>query len=73
VTEVPLAEDFDAYKIDILDGTAVKRTQITSSSSVVYTAAQLVTDFGATQPTIALRVAQLSATRGRGTTRAATV
>lgn len=73
LTEVPLSEDSDRYEIDILDGAVVRRTLTATSSSVTYTAAQQTSDFGAAQPSIALKVYQMSALVGRGTGRAATV
>ena len=71
--EVPLAEDAEAYEVDILDGSTVKRTLPASSPAVTYTAAQQTADFGAPQSSVAVRVYQLSASAGRGTPRAATL
>jgi hypothetical protein len=71
--DVPLGEAEERYEIDILDGPTVKRTLPATQPSAVYTAAQQTEDFGSPQSTIALRLYQLSATRGRGTPRAATV
>jgi hypothetical protein len=71
--EVPLAEDFEAYEVDILDGATVKRTLSAATPVVTYTAAQQTTDFGAPQSSVSLRVYQLSASAGRGTPRAATL
>ena len=71
--EVPLAEDSERYEIDILDGADVVRTLTATSPSVTYSAADQTADFGAPQPAIALTIAQLSATFGRGTPRPATL
>ena len=71
--EVPLGEDAERYEIDILDGTASKRTLASVASNVVYTAAEQTTDFGALQPSINLRVVQINPSFGRGIPRAATV
>jgi hypothetical protein len=71
--DVPLGETQERYEIDILDGPTVKRTLTATSPSAIYTAAQQTVDFGAPQPSISLRIFQLSATRGRGTPRDATV
>jgi hypothetical protein len=71
-TEVPLAEDEERYEIDILSGlsgTDVVRTIVAHTATATYTAAQQVADHGAPQAAIRLRVAQVSATRGRGTAR----
>jgi len=69
--DVPLGEADERYEIDILDGTAVKRTLTVTAPAATYTAAQQTADFGAPQSSVSLRVYQMSATRGRGTPRAA--
>jgi hypothetical protein len=69
--EVPLGEADERYEIDVLDGSDVVRTLTAASPAATYTAAEQTTDFGAPQSSIALRICQLSATRGRGTPRAA--
>jgi hypothetical protein len=66
VGEVPLGEDSEQYVLDILSGTAVVRTIIAATSSVLYQSADEVSDFGVPQPSLSIRVAQLSATVGRG-------
>jgi hypothetical protein len=65
--EVPLSEDSESYEVDILDGETVLRTLVAAASTVAYTAAQQVADFGSAQPTYSVRVYQLSGTYGRGT------
>jgi len=72
-TEVPLAEDSERYEVDILSGATVKRTLTSTEPSVVYSAAQQTADFGAAQSSVAMRVYQMSATRGRGAPREAVV
>jgi hypothetical protein len=69
--DAPLGETEERYEIDILDGTTVKRTLAATTPSATYTAAQQTADFGAPQPSISLRIYQISATRGRGTAREA--
>jgi hypothetical protein len=71
--EVPLGEEREAYEIDILDGTTVKRTLSVTSPTVLYSAADQTTDFGAPQPSLTVRIAQLSASRGRGQARTAVI
>jgi len=71
--DVPLGETEERYEIDILDGPTVKRTLTATSPAATYTAAQQTEDFGAPQPSVSLRIFQLSATRGRGTPRDATL
>jgi hypothetical protein len=66
LAEVPLGEEREAYAFDVLDGAAVKRTLSTGLPSVLYAAADELADFGSVQSTLAIRVAQLSATVGRG-------
>jgi hypothetical protein len=68
--EVPLAEDVEGYDVQILDGAAVKRTLTSSTTSVLYTAAQQSADWGAPLgpgQTLAIRIYQLSNRLGRGT------
>jgi hypothetical protein len=71
--EVPLGEAEERYEIDIIDGAAIKRTLIATTPATTYTAAQQTADFGAPQASIALRLYQLSPTRGRGTPLEATL
>ncbi|HRD77938.1 MAG TPA: hypothetical protein PK264_18700, partial [Hyphomicrobiaceae bacterium] len=71
--EVPLGEDSERYEVDILDGTTVKRTIAAVTPSASYTAAEQTADFGAPQPSLTVRVFQLSATAGRGTPRLTTL
>ncbi len=71
--EVPLAEETEAYEVDIMDGGIVKRTFTASSPTTTYTAAQQTADFGAPRSTYAVRVYQMSASYGRGTAREAVV
>ncbi|MDO9414017.1 MAG: glycoside hydrolase/phage tail family protein [Pseudolabrys sp.] len=64
--EVPLGEDSETYEIDVMLGATALRTLTATTPSVLYTAAHELTDFGAPQATLHLRVVQLSATIGRG-------
>jgi hypothetical protein len=65
-TDVPLNEEREAYEIDILDGGSVVRTIATTIPTAIYTAEQQTADVGAPQPSVAVKVYQLSATVGRG-------
>ena len=68
--EVPLAEELEAYEVEILDGATVKRVLSTSTASAVYTAAQQTADWGTPLgpgQTLAIRIYQLSNRLGRGT------
>ena len=71
--DVPFGEANERYEIDILTGSTVKRTLSALTPSATYTAVDQTTDFGAPQPTVTLRVHQLSPTLGRGTGRTAMV
>ncbi len=67
--EVPLAEDLESYDVQILDGAVVKRTLTSSTTSILYTAAQQTADWGAPfspGQTLAIRICQLSNRLGRG-------
>jgi hypothetical protein len=64
--EVPLGEDSERYEVDIMSGATVLRTLTAATPSVLYTAANELSDFGAAQSALSLRVVQLSATVGRG-------
>jgi len=66
LNEVPLGEATEAYQVDILSGTTVKRTLSVSTPSVLYAAADELADFGSAQTSLSLRVVQLSASVGRG-------
>ena len=66
---MPLAEDYEAYAVEIRDGVTVKRTLTASTTSALYTAAQQIADWGALLGpgnTLAIRIFQLSQTFGRG-------
>ena len=74
--DVPLAEDSEAYALDIRDGAVVKRSLTTGTTSALYTAAQQTTDWGAPLgpgQSIAIRIYQLSAMIGRGAGRSVTL
>jgi hypothetical protein len=74
--EVPLGETSEAYEVEIWNAGRTSRLRnITglTSQSVTYTAAQQVTDFGATQASIAISIYQLSSVVGRGYESQATI
>jgi hypothetical protein len=74
--EVPLAEETEAYEVEILDGVAVKRTVSTATTRATYTAAQQTADWGALLgpgDTLDVRITQLSALVGRGAPRTVTL
>ncbi len=74
--EVPLAEDSEAYLVEILDGATVKRTFSTATANALYTAAQQSADWGAPLgpgASLAIRVVQMSQIYGRGAAQTTTL
>ena len=66
---MPLAEELEAYEVEILDSAVVKRSLTTATTSAVYTAAAQTADWGALLgpgDTLDIRIYQLSALVGRG-------
>jgi hypothetical protein len=64
--EVPLGEGSESYRLEILSGAAVVRSIACTTSQALYAAADELADFGAPQPRLHLRVAQISGTVGAG-------
>jgi hypothetical protein len=64
--DAPLGEDTEAYEIDIMQSSTVKRTLTATTQSVTYTSAQQTTDFGSAQATVSVRIYQMSTLGGRG-------
>ncbi len=64
--EVPLSEEAEQYKLEIYNdaGTVLKRTEVLTSPSYVYTAANQVTDQGSVQTDVFVRVYQFGADYG---------
>jgi hypothetical protein len=74
VTDVPLSEESESWRIEVLDGAGgVVRTTTTGLGSWTYTAAQQVMDFGSAQAAVDVRLAQISAMSGAGFTASATL
>lgn len=73
--DVPIGEASESYEIDILNAakTAVLRTLTSTSSSVIYTAAQQTTDFGSPPASVNIVIYQMNAMIGRGFASSATV
>ena len=70
---MPLAEESEAYEVEIRDGAAIKRALTATTTNVLYTAAQQIADWGALLGpgnSLQLRIYQLSALIGRGAARA---
>ena len=76
IGDVPLAEDSEAYEVEIRDGAAIKRTLAATTTTAFYTAAQQIADWGTLLGpgnSLDLRIYQLSALIGRGAMRSATL
>jgi hypothetical protein len=71
-----MAEELEAYEVEILDGAAVKRVLSANTTSAVYTAAQQTADWGtplALGGSLDIRIFQLSALVGRGAPKTVTL
>jgi hypothetical protein len=66
LAEVPLGEDREEYALDILAGGTPVRSLILGEAAYRYTAAAQQQDFGSAPTSFTLRLAQISATFGRG-------
>jgi hypothetical protein len=66
LTEVPLNEASEAYRLEILDETAPVRTVEINTASYLYTTAQQSADFGSPPAEFTVRIAQKSASVGAG-------
>lgn len=73
--EVPLAETSERYEIDVVSGASVVRTLAASVPHVSYAAAEQLVDFGSlpSPESLSFRIAQVSATFGRGIAATATL
>jgi hypothetical protein len=58
-TDIPLEEPFERYRLEILDGTSVRRTAEIDSPGYLYPAAAELADFGTPQPDLRIRVRQM--------------
>jgi hypothetical protein len=63
--EIPLNEEREAYRLDILDGAVLKRRVELTSPAYLYTAAAQSADLGGSVP-FNVRITQLSTTAGEG-------
>jgi protein involved in polysaccharide export with SLBB domain len=73
---VRLAEELEAYEVEILDGATVKRVLSATTTSAVYTTAQQTADWGGPLDpgdTLDIRIFQLSALVGRGAPKSVTL
>ncbi|MCK8781765.1 glycoside hydrolase/phage tail family protein [Rhizobium sp. NTR19] len=58
-SDIPLDEPDERYRVELLEGTAVKRTAEVAEPLFVYPASDELADFGAPQASLSLRVRQL--------------
>lgn len=71
--EVPLGEEREAYRVEVLDGENIVRTLETNAPQALYANTDETADFGGPLSAIAFRVAQLSAVAGAGHARSALI
>ncbi|WP_456064538.1 baseplate multidomain protein megatron [Halovulum marinum] len=74
--EVPLAEEIEAYEVEILAGSEVRRVLSSTTTSVTYTGAEQTADWGAPLDpgdSLDIRIFQLSALVGRGAPKTVTL
>ena len=64
--DVPLGEEREAYRIDVMAGSAARRSVSVGESQWLYRAADIAADLGPGATGFTLRVAQLSTTFGAG-------
>jgi hypothetical protein len=66
LAEVPLGEAAEAYVVEVLGGTAIKRSAEVAGPSWLYAAADEIADFGVPQAQLRFRVRQISQAAGPG-------
>ena len=74
--DVPLAEETEAYEVEIIDGATVRRVLSAINTTALYTAAQQTADWGAPLApgdTLIIRIFQLSDLIGRGAAKTVTL
>lgn len=65
--DVPLGEDVEAYRTDVLNGTTLLRQLPSATPQTLYELADQIADFGQPVSQLELAVQQISATYGAGT------
>ncbi len=66
LVEVPLGEETELYKVDILNGSTLVRSVQSATPAYLYTTANLISDFGSMPASFTARVFQISAATGSG-------
>jgi hypothetical protein len=64
--DVPLGEEAEAYRLDIVSGSTLRRRVSVSAPQFRYTAAQIAADFGQDPRSFQLRIQQISTVFGPG-------
>ena len=64
--EVPLGEESEAYEVEVMDGTIVKRVLSSSVPFVTYSAADQLADWGGLQASYLVKIYQIAPSYGRG-------
>lgn len=64
--QAPVGESTEVYEIDVISGSAVKRTITSATPAFSYPATDQSADFGSVQAAITFRIYQLSGAVGRG-------
>ena len=64
--DVPLGEESEAYRVEILQGGAVRRGVTVTAPQYLYPAAAIAADFGADPGAFSLRIRQISTVFGPG-------
>lgn len=72
--DVPLDEAQEMYDVEIMNGSIVARTYAShTAAGLTYSASEQIADFGSVQPSLSVKIYQLSALYGRGLCARATV
>jgi hypothetical protein len=66
LVDVPLGENAENYRVEIMDGVTVKRVLTATQQNALYTSAQEIVDFSVAQAMLTVRVRQVSGTVGMG-------
>lgn len=71
--DIPLDEPEERYRIEIMDGSIIRRTVEVTVPSFLYPAADELVDFGAPQPSLVFRIRQMGRAVPLGITNEATI
>ncbi len=72
-SDIAMSEQVEKYELDIMAGATVKRTLTAYTQIIQYTENMQLEDFGSLQSELTVRIYQMSALRGRGIMKEATV